>query len=177
MNKKNYKIAQKAYNSKNLFNIVAYIEQTITEEQNRYFKDLIYLEFIPGTSSGYNNNARISIKYSATELRSLSYALKELYKLKESNYVKFADASLSSETPSNDKKKITLLHDSNKNFYYINISQGSTKIGIEFDRYSILAKSDEMGEIAALVDSSLYRFQRENEKQLNRKSNNMGTSA
>jgi len=168
MSKKNYKIAQKAYNSKNLFNIVAYIEQTITEEQNRYFKDLIYLEFTPGTSSGYNNNARISIKYSATELRNLSYALKELYKLKTSNYIKFADASLSSETSSNDKKKVTLLHDPNKDFYYINVAQGATKIGIEFDKYSILSKSDEMQEIAQLIDSSLYRFQRENEKALSK---------
>ena len=166
-----YKVAQRGFNSQNLLNINAYVQQKDTSG-SQVLSDVIYLEAAKGVKnengSGikYDIENKITMKFNSYELRVLCYALRTLHSKKKCDYKKYSEPMLSG-SPGN-KKTLSLASTDNESIqFYINIEEKEVlKIGIVFDNFELPAFVGSLEKIADEVDSTLYSYQRKLDKNI-----------
>lgn len=155
-----YKVATKTIDSQNLFVINSYIE--VIESNSSKFpicKDLVFLEFY----KGFDRKTQISMQYNSFELRRLSYALKELYKLGHSSYKNFTDPSLSSNSNNSGKKSVSVGKSGDS--FFLNLSQSNEATrNVQLDKYSLLSLCDSLNLISEETERTLYKYQRQLEQ-------------
>lgn len=168
-----YKVAQRGFNSQNLLNINAYIQQ---KEINgsQVLSDVIYLEATKGIKNEnghgikYDTENKITMKFNSYELRVLCFALRTLHSKKKCDYKKYSEPMLSG-SPGN-KKTLSLASSENENVgfqFYINIEEKENlKIGILFDYFELPAFVGSIEKIADEVDVTLYSYQRKLDKNM-----------
>ena len=131
-------VCQRSYNRKNLLVINAYIEEKET------IRERIFFEFY----QGYDRAKAVKMALSITDLRSFSYALKDVAKNGKTEWKKFTENN-------GVKKQITV------NNQYINATDGNLKIGIAFlSRHELLAIADDFMYFSNEVEKKLYEYQR-----------------
>lgn len=172
-NKILYKVAQKGFNSQNLLNINAYVQQKENQNGSVVLSDIIYIEATKGikqqNGSGfkYNPENKIIMKFNSYELRVLCYALRTLHSKKKCDYKKYSDPTLSG-SPGN-RKILSLAANENEGViqFFINIEEKDNfNIGIIFDNFELPALVGSIEKIADEVDETLYSYQRKYDKNM-----------
>lgn len=152
-------IASKGYAAQSLINITAMVEW------GTFPKDLVFVNFRPGITTGkhtkYDEEKEISMLFDSIELRSLSYAMKEILKVKEDcGYKKF--------TSSQGENKMLSLgfdKDNTTEHYYINFYVNKKQEGkVIFSKWEFASYSDAIVLIADELDKSINRYNMELDK-------------
>lgn len=153
MDNQKFRVAKKSYQGKNLLAISAWVEEKAAGD-GMVLSDLIFLEF----TENYEVTKKHSLRVTASDLRAMAYAVKDLLKNGETKYRKYTDPKLAGG--SGPKNEISMMrHD--KGGYYINLTAGETKIGHQFDAFEFIAFADSITLIAEETEKALYYHQRQ----------------
>lgn len=150
------KLLHEGWNTNSLLTVTAVLEK---DTEKNIYKRIIYIALSPGGGGSYDTHRQVKMKISTFDLRSLSFALKELAKNGVSNYQKYTDPSKRGNNTQSVKKVLFVAKDSTKSNYFINISSGNDKVGAMFDIYGIMSLSEQLTEIAKRVDDIFYKCQ------------------
>ncbi|MDD4969900.1 MAG: hypothetical protein PHT07_10780 [Paludibacter sp.] len=143
-------VAYKSFPGKHLFAISIKIEK-----KNNAYSEAVFLEFIENFSEG--NNKKVSMLVTSSDLRAMSYGIRELLKHGKSSFKKFTDPTKAGND--GNKNELTFAVDT-KSTYYVNYASGNKKIGCGFDPYAFAALSDTILLLAEECDKALYYYQR-----------------
>lgn len=153
-----YHVAYKSFPGKHLFAVSAKIEMRKIENRN-IFADTVFLEFTEDFSSG--GNAKVAMKVTSHDLRSMYYAIRELLKHGKSSYRKFTDPVKAGNTGTKNELTFGMENKENKSMtYYLNYLSGTKRIGCGYDAYSMTSLSDALLLIAEETDKALFYYQR-----------------
>jgi len=156
-------IAYRGFSSQSLIKVTAMVEYLT------YANEIIFVEFCEGTKSAngfkYNTENPIKMSFSAIDLRTLAYAMREILKTKQdSGYEKITKSDglmkkvtvgFTSKASQNDQNKII-------ETFYINgtLVQKNFKVGISFSKWEMASFADSLMLIADETETALYKHQR-----------------
>lgn len=103
----------------------------------------------------YDKNKKITMKMSVFELRVLGHACNEILARGSTIYKDFSNGSKSNKTSSNTVKSIFVNKADNGNFF-INLNEGSLKIGNEFTYLELYSIVDGIKNFCDRCDSELF---------------------
>tara|TARA_B100001063_G_C16751822_1_gene550716 strand:+ start:1505 stop:2044 length:540 start_codon:yes stop_codon:yes gene_type:complete len=162
-----FRVAQKAFKAKNMLNIESNIEASKkTPEMNYYsfLEDVIFLKLAQGIESNgrftYDTDKQEILQMNSSDLRSIMYACKKLYKTGTTNFKKFSEPGLRYNTNSS-KKILSLAFQTDT--YFINIKNGNFESSFTFDKYKFLSFIDSLAIICDETERVLYNYQRKND--------------
>lgn len=149
---KKIKVAQKSFNGLHFLTISCYIEERIFGKET-YFGDTIFIEMTPN----YVAVEKEVMLLNTMDLRSMSYAIKEIFKKGESKYKKYTDPQ---KTGVNKAKK-ELSFGKKEDSYYLNMASGKKTIAFSFDAYGFASFADVLRLLAEETEKALYSHQRD----------------
>lgn len=162
-----FRVAQKAFKAKNMLNIESNIEATKKNPNLNYYsflEDVIFLKLAQGIESNgrftYDTDKQEILQMNSSDLRSIMYACKELYKTGVTSFKKFSEPGLRYNTHSS-KKILSLAFQTDT--YFINIENGNIQSSFTFDKYKFLSFIDSLAIICDETERVLYNYQRKND--------------
>ncbi|MEA3373708.1 MAG: hypothetical protein U9Q62_08475 [Campylobacterota bacterium] len=141
MSKETFRVAKRSFNSKNVLNIGAVIEK-----DEHSINEVIFVEVAEYGGRG------IVMKFTAIDLRALTYAMRTVLKTGASSYLK--------HNRSGDTKSELWVHKGEKSGYFINAKKtGKGALGVQFDQYRWVALIDSLSLLADETEKALYFYQ------------------
>jgi hypothetical protein len=145
------KIASKSFSSKHYLEISCFAESVDMGTYAR-IDEAIFFEI----SQEYDRNRRISMQLKSIDLRSMSYALKEIIKTGSTQWIKYTDPSTAKAQGS--KKSISLKADGKT--IYLNVSSANMLISFGMDYYYTASFADCIALLAQELECEIYKIQR-----------------
>lgn len=151
-------IGYRGYSANSLVTFNSFIQET-REERSLYVSDVIFITFREGIRANgktkYDKHSETKIKLNALELRAFAYGV--YYGLKSS---KNFDNKAIIHKINTASAEVQFVKEGD--IFYLNCIKYSSKkrIGVSFDKFSLLSLTDTMKNLADLTENSLYKYQR-----------------